>query len=94
MPSVAYTGILYFFDKVPKLFTWSICSCVTIIASNFSAETSIEESAFSIFLALSPASTNIFVLSLCTNKLFPLLPLYKLQKLNILLLSYSNYICT
>ena len=65
------------------LFTWSKCSWVTTIPSIFSIGTLIEESAFTIFFALSPASIKIFVFSFWTNKLFPLLPLYKLQKFNI-----------
>ena len=43
------------------------------------------ESAETIFFALSPASIKIFVLGVSTNKLFPVLPLYKLQNLNILI---------
>ena len=45
----------------------------------------IRESAETIFLALSPASTNIFEFSVSTNKLLPVLPLNKLQNLNILI---------
>ena len=29
---LAYTGILYLYDKVAKLLVWSMCSCVTKIA--------------------------------------------------------------
>ena len=49
---------------------------------------SIEFKASSIFLQLIPASTSIFVFSLSTNKLFPLLPLYKLQKFSICISSF------
>ena len=81
----AKTGTLYFFEKVPNPFVWSRCSCVTIIASIVSGSISKEESAVEIFLQLSPASINILVLEVCTSNELPELPLYKLQKLNIIL---------
>ena len=44
--------------------------------------------------ALSPQSTKIFVVSVSTKKLFPVLPLYKLQKLNIcIFVLYSVTLC-
>ena len=84
VPLLAYTGILYFLESVPRPFIWSECSWVTKIALISVISTSILESAETIFFALSPASIKILVFGVSTYKLFPVLPLYKLQNLNII----------
>ena len=86
----ANTGTLYFLEKVPKPFMWSLCSCVTSIALMLDGSIFIAESAQAIFLLLSPASINILVLEVSTSSELPELPLYKLQKLNI---SNSIFFC-
>ena len=80
---VEKTGKSNFLESVPRPCTWSECSCVTKIPSIVDGSISILFKAVSIFLLLTPASTNSLVFGVSTNKLFPLLPLYKLQKLNI-----------
>ena len=72
------TGIPNFFENVPSPWTWSECSCVIKIPSKDDGSISKLVSAVSIFLLLTPASTKMFVFSVFTNRLFPLLPLYKL----------------
>jgi len=87
--SFAYTGMLYLEETIPKLWTWSECSWVTIMALISLRDISLEDKAEVSFFKLTPLSTNIFVLSLSINKLFPVLPLYKLLKFNILISSFA-----
>ena len=56
VPSVAYTGILYFDAKTRRPFTWSPCSWVTKTAPIFLSLTPMPLSFSEICFALTPAS--------------------------------------
>ena len=83
VPSVAYIGISNLLLNIPTAFMWSLCSCVTNMASSFAASSPISFMASCIFFPLTPASISILVLGVPAKTQFPLLPLASGQNLTI-----------